>query len=153
MPMTAHFSEDSASLSRHLGVGCQHSRQKMKYKSRSPAFSHPGPVAAASDRLTTEEFAGRCWPSPASDLRCKSEDACARMSSGSGTDSLEMCDVSPGSTNLPCWVALTVPSWPLERGAVQCLVYQFLRAACLFPLAGNHPGGRLTVRSLSGTKS
>ena len=52
MPMTAHFSEDSASLSRHLGVGCQHSRQKMKYKSRSPAFSHPGPAAAASNRLT-----------------------------------------------------------------------------------------------------
>lgn len=52
MPMTAHFSEDSASLSRHLGVGCQHSRQKMQYKSRSSAFSHPGPAAAASLRLT-----------------------------------------------------------------------------------------------------
>ena len=111
---------------------------------------HPAP----SDLPSTEVFAGRCRCSPASDLRYKSEDTCARLSSGSGTHSLEMCEMNRGSTNLLCWeVALTVPSWPLEWGAVQCLVHQFLRAVRLFPFSGNYPGSRLTVRSLSGMKS
>ena len=66
---------------------------------------HPAP----SDLPSTEVFAGRCRCSPASDLRYKSEDTCARMSSGSGTHSLEMCEMNRGSTNLLCWeVALTV---------------------------------------------
>lgn len=111
---------------------------------------HPVP----SDLPSTEVFAGRCRCSPASHLWYKSEDTCARMSSVSGTDSLEMCEMNRGSTNLLCWeVALTVPSWPLEWEAVQCLLYQFLRAVRLLPLAGNYPGSRLTVRSLSGMKS
>lgn len=60
MPMTAHFSEDSASLSLHLGIGCQHSRRKMKYKGRSSTFSHPGPAPAASSPLRLTEHWSVC---------------------------------------------------------------------------------------------
>ena len=70
---------------------------------------HPAP----SDLPSTEVFAGRCRCSPASDLRYKSEDTCARMSSGSGTHSLEMCEMNRGSTNLLCW---EVPSWQFHPG-------------------------------------